>query len=209
MPFYMITAIILAAGEAKRMGRIKQLLPWGRSTVLETVISQVANCKYIDDEVRVVLGAYQEKISPVLRKWEQPGLRVMINNNYQQGMLSSIHKGVEGLPEETEYLMFFLGDKPMITTELINSIALELLKRRPEIMVPVFKGQRGHPVIITTALLPEVYQLTGPGGLRSLLQKYPERVYSLEVANRGITVDIDYYEDYLKLRKNLDYLDQD
>ena len=133
----MITAVILAAGTGSRMGRLKQLLPWGESTVLETVITKVSSCPLIDDQIRVVLGAGYQQIEAVLGGITDPRLQILINYNYRRGMLTSIRKGLAGLPDQTEYVMFFLADQPLISSEVIESLAGEIRKRSPGIMVPV------------------------------------------------------------------------
>lgn len=197
----MFSAVILAAGEAKRMGTLKQLLPWGESTILETVITNVSSCHYIDDEIRVIVGAESERIISVLSKWNKEELKVIKNPDYKTGMLSSVWRGLEALPQKTEYVVFVLGDQPLIPTRIFNRVIEKYLDLKPEIIVPIYQGQRGHPIVINKKLLPEVYKLTGPGGLRSLIQKQPEKVYFYEIDDKRITIDLDYYEEYQKYKK--------
>ncbi len=199
----LLSAVILAAGEAKRMGRLKQLLPWGDSTILETVINNLLGCTTIDDQLRIVIGAEADRIKNILHKWNDPRLQIVINHNYQVGMLSSIRCGINDLPQSTEYILFTLGDKPLITTKIFDKIIHILMKKRPEILVPVYKGKRGHPVIISSKLLGEINQLTGPGGLRGLIKKYPKKVYRHPVMAEEIIIDIDYYREYKKYRDEL------
>jgi len=199
----LLSAVILAAGEAKRMGKLKQLLPWGNSTILETVINNLLRCNNIDEQIRVVIGARADRINKVLQKWSDPRLQVVINHNYQVGMLSSVRCGINNLPQSTEYILFTLGDKPLITTKTFDKIIHILMEKRPEILVPVYKEQRGHPVIISSNLLGEVRSLTGSGGLRGLIKKYPEKVYRHPVMAREIIIDIDYYREYKKYRDEL------
>ncbi len=200
----MFSAVILAAGEAERMGRLKQLLPWGESTILGTVVQRVCNCHYIDDEIRVVLGAGAEQVIQVLNKWDQSELRLLVNREYKKGLITSVWKGLEDLPFDTEFIIFVLGDQPLIPVNTFNLIIEEFLEKEPEIIVPVYRGRRGHPLIMKKGLLPEVYKLTGPGGLRSLVSKYPEKVYFFEVDDKRITIDLDYFEEYLKYKRDYD-----
>lgn len=183
------------------MGRLKQLLPWNGSTILETVVDNVAGCCYIDDEIRVVVGAEAERIIPVLESREDPRLIIRENRNFREGMLTSVWTGLRGLPSSTNAVMFILGDQPLIGPEVFNRMAENYLKYRAEITVPLFKGKRGHPVIIDTVLLPEVKKLTGPGGLRSLLWKYPEKIRHVEMNKPEITIDLDYFYEYEEYKK--------
>src|SRR6056297_2859673 len=115
----MYTAIILAAGQSDRMGKLKQLLEWNDSTILETVIKNVLDSKYIDDQVRIILGAQAERIKKKLKYLDNARIKIKENFDYKQGMSTSIKKGVEDLPIDTRYLIIFLGDQPLITADII------------------------------------------------------------------------------------------
>ena len=199
----MITALILAAGEGSRMGTLKQLLPWQESTILETVLGNIASCRYVDDEIRVVLGAKAEKIRPVLHKHQDEidNLKIFENRDYKKGMLSSVRKGLMDLSENTEYIMLSLVDQPLITKEIYDQVLTELFQKRPEIMVPVTDGKRGHPLIFSVDYLDEVFKLPGPGGLRRLLDNNPEDIYHFPIDDERILIDLDYIEEYKEYRQ--------
>ncbi|AGB41016.1 putative MobA-like protein [Halobacteroides halobius DSM 5150] len=197
----MITAVILAAGEGSRMGTLKQLLPWEDSTILETVIKNIAETRFVDDEIRVILGAQADRIEKILSCWDEKRLKVLRNNNYKEGMLTTVRQGIKDIPITTEYIMLALGDQPLITTDIFNLVLKECLRKKPDIMVPVVNGKRGHPLLINKRLIPEIHLLKKQGGLRNLLHKYPERVYHFNINDESIIVDLDYYEDYQKHRR--------
>jgi molybdenum cofactor cytidylyltransferase len=199
----MLGAVILAAGEGKRMGkRIKQLLPWGNKTIIETVLINIAACKENLNEIRVILGANYNNIIPVLNRYveEESRLRILINHKYHEGMSSSVKRCMENIAVNTEALIFTLADKPIIKESTYTYIINEYLKVKPLLMLPLYRGKRGHPVIVNKALFPEVCNVSGPGGLRSLLAKYPDKIYELELEDEGVILDIDYYSEYLKYR---------
>jgi len=196
----LLSAVVLAAGEAERMGRLKQILPWGEHTILETVIYNLLACDNIDDEIRVVIGAQAEKINKVLQKIDDPRLQLIENKKYKKGMLTSVWAGLRNLPRSTKYILFTLGDKPLITDKIYKEIIKVLKQKKPEILLPYYKEQRGHPVIIDSELLEEVYKLDTCGGLRGLIRKYPQKVYSYPLASDRILIDIDYYWEYEKYR---------
>ncbi|GAB6137885.1 nucleotidyltransferase family protein [Halanaerobaculum tunisiense] len=197
----MITAIILAAGEGSRMGTLKQLLPWKDSTILETVIKNIADSRFIDDEIRVVLGAQAGRVEAVLENWSETRLKVFKNNNYKEGMLTSVWQGITNLPNSTEYIMLALGDQPLISTDVFNLVLKECLSKQPEIMVPVVNGSRGHPLLINTDLISEIYDLEKEGGLRNLLCKYPDKIYHFPINDESIIIDLDYYTEYTKYKR--------
>ena len=198
----MISAVILAAGESKRMGEPKQLLPWRGKTILETVIGNVASCSEVDDEIRVVLGARKELIEPLVENFKDSRVRAIENPDYREEMLTSVRRGLEDLPESTRGVMLVLGDQPLISPEIFGSLSEEFISERPYILLPVSSGERGHPLLLRRELVPKVNSLDGPGGLHGLLEKYSDRVRELEVDDDRIHIDLDHYEEYEKYRKN-------
>lgn len=198
----MLTAVILAAGRASRMGTLKQLLPWqGGRTILETVVQTVLSCPGLDDQVRVIVGAGSDKTGAVLRGIFDHRLRILENPDYHRGMLSSIQRGIADLPPASEGFLIFLGDQPLISPELVNLLIQHWLRVRPDFLVPVHAGRRGHPVFVSTKYTEEVAKMKdSEGGLRELLHRYPERVEILEVDNPAIHIDLDDPADYRKHR---------
>ncbi|MBM7622503.1 nucleotidyltransferase family protein [Sporohalobacter salinus] len=197
----MITAIILAAGEGKRMGTLKQLLPWKDSTIIETVIKNIGDSRFIDDEIRVVLGAEANRVESVLKEWGDERLKVIKNNNYKEGMLTTVWQGIKNISDSTEYIMLALGDQPLIGTDIFNEVLEECINERPDIMVPVVNRKRGHPLLINRSLIPEIYDLKKEGGLRKLLHKYPDKIYHFDIDDESIIIDLDYYNEYQKHKR--------
>lgn len=196
----MYTAVILAAGEARRMGALKQLLPWEKSTVLETVIKNVLKCDLIDDQTRVVLGAGREKIKPRLKKISDNNLKIRENPAYKEGMISTIRTGIKDLPSSTQVLLFVLGDQPLITPQIFSKCIDQFQKSRSKMLVPTHKGQNGHPVIVSTELIPEIKKLNGPGGLRGLFDIIPEEIEYYPLDDKRIVIDFDFYDEYKRYR---------
>jgi len=192
----MISAVVLAAGESLRMGTPKQILPWENTTVLESIIIKLMKCQYIDDEIIIVLGGNFENIIPLFSKYEDHRLKIVKNTNYKKGMLTSVWSGLNSLSNNSEYILFTLGDMPLIKIETFNTLASFAIKNKTIVLAPTYHGKRGHPLIVHKSQIPDIYQLSGPGGLRTLLSKYPERVTLHEVHDEGITIDIDTFEDY-------------
>lgn len=198
----MISAVILAAGESKRMGEPKQLLPWRGKTILETVIGNVASCSEVDDEIRVVLGARKERIEPLVENFQDSRIRAIENPDYREEMLTSVRRGLEDLPDSTRGVMLVLGDQPLISPKIFSTLVEEFISKRPYILLPISSGERGHPLLLRRELVPEVNSLDGPGGLHGILEKYSDRVSELEVDDDRIHIDLDHYEEYENYRKN-------
>ncbi|HBI57292.1 MAG TPA: hypothetical protein DEA85_05910 [Firmicutes bacterium] len=200
----MLTAVILAAGSARRMGRLKQLLPWqGEKTILETVVRTVLACPEIDDEVRVVLGTGREKVVPVLEAIADPRLVIVDNWDYQRGMLSSIQAGIAALPPASEGFALFLGDQPLLVQDLVASLVRQWRQNCPDFLVPVCRGRRGHPVFVSKKYLPEIFAMKdADGGLRNLLRRHSDLVVCCQVDSPSIYIDLDYPAEYRKYRPN-------
>lgn len=202
----MLTAVILAAGEAERMGELKQLLEWKNgNTILGKSLDNILEAGIVDEEIIIVLGAEKERIKKYLRenyfKEINSGIiRVLENDNYQQGMMSSVKIALNALLEKNEYILFTLADKPFIKAEIYQEFYQEFLAKKPAVFLPEFKEQQGHPVIIKNELKEKALKLEGEEGLRKLFALIPEKIYHYPSKNKEITVDIDYQEDYKNYR---------
>jgi molybdenum cofactor cytidylyltransferase len=186
-------AIILAAGESRRMGSPKMLLAFQGRTIIENVISNVAESKV--DKIMVVLGAVRE---PLVRVIEKSGIKYCYNDNYKEGMLSSVQCGFKNLPVTYKAVLVFQGDQPLITPASINSLIKAYLNSDKGIVLPVYKNRRGHPILIDKRYCDEIKVLNPLDGLRSLAYRYPGDVLEVATGDPGILRDFDTYEEYLK-----------
>jgi len=189
-------AIILAAGSSRRMGSQKLLLPFGQSTIIETVIDQVLNSSV--DQVMVVLGADQEKIRNAIG---QKPVQFCHNKEHEEGMLSSVICGIRSLPPDAVTALIFLGDQPGIPPLVTNQVMDAYNEELFGIVIPVFNHRRGHPLLVDMKYRKEVENLDLEQGLRSLRHHFPEDVLEVEVNEPGILVDIDTKEDYKNATK--------
>lgn len=189
-------AIILAAGSSRRMQTQKLLLPYGGSTIIETVIGNVQRSKA--DSTLVVLGADREQILKVIG--DQPVDRCY-NKDHAQGMLSSVVCGLRALPEDTRAAIICLGDQPDISAEIINRLIDAFHASPGGIIIPLHKNRRGHPLLVDMKYREEIEKLDPEKGLRSLMQRFPDDVLEIEVQDRGILMDIDTPGDYVEATK--------
>lgn len=191
----MIASIILAAGRARRMGQLKQLLPWGQDLLLGQTINlyQEAGMELI----LVVVGCQKEQIMDKLANRDVIWVE---NNAFQEGMSSSIKAGLNALPKGVEAILLALGDLPLIQPETIKKVLNLFEQKRFPIIVPTFHGKAGHPVLLAKELFPELYALSGDIGARNIIRDHPHLVCYLEVDDPGILRDIDEPETYHRLR---------
>jgi molybdenum cofactor cytidylyltransferase len=186
-----IWAVILAAGESKRMGEAKLLLPFGEKTIIETVINNVIQSKV--EKILVVLGSAREKIEQKIKNYS---LKIAFNPKFRSGMLSSVHAGFQALPEHAQAALIVLGDQPSISTSVINELIDAYKRTRKGIVLPVYKSERGHPVLIDMKYRSEVENLSPDIGLRGTVYNHPEDILEVDVETSSIFQDIDYESDY-------------
>jgi len=187
-----IWGIILAAGESKRMKEPKMLLPFNGRTMIEKVILNVTGSKVFN--TLVVLGSHKDEILEVIKE-----LRVehCFNENFREGMLSSVKCGLNNIPEGADAVMIFPGDQPFIEPEVINQVIEAFRTGGKGIVVPVYRNKRGHPLLFNCHYRDEVIALGNDVGLRSLAMKFKDDVLEIETGSPGILKDFDTKEDYL------------
>jgi molybdenum cofactor cytidylyltransferase len=186
-----IWAIVLAAGESKRMGRPKQVLPFGQSTILETVLDRVLASPV--DGTLVVLGAAADKVAPLLAK---VAVEIVMNADFRRGMLSSVQRGIRALPASARAALIFLGDQPAIGPETAGRVVAAYRASGRGLVFPVHAGRGGHPLLIDLKYRAEIDGLSSGIGLRELLARHPDDVLRVEVEDPGVILDIDTPEDY-------------
>jgi molybdenum cofactor cytidylyltransferase len=189
----MTCAMVLAAGESKRMGTPKMLLPFGEKTIIEHIVDKIFLSKA--DKILVVLGSHQEEILSHMAG--RPVLSV-INHRYKEGMLSSIQAGFEALPQETSAALVCLGDQPLIPFSVLDSLIDTYEQTKKGIVLPIYEKRRGHPVLIDLKYTQEILDLSPDIGLRALVHNHPQDVYEVEVDTPHILKDIDRPEDYAR-----------
>ena len=186
-----IWAIILAAGESKRMGSPKMLLPFKGFTMIENVIANVS-CSKVDN-IMVVLGADRDSIVKLIRT---KAVNYCYNENYKDGMLSSVMCGFRNIPIDHSAVLVFQGDQPLITPNAINSVIEVYLSSGKGIVIPVYESKRGHPILIDRKYRNEIQKLNPAEGLRSLALKYSDDVLEVNTDIAGILRDFDTYDEY-------------
>lgn len=186
----MISAIILAAGESKRMGKPKQLLAYKSKTLIERAVDTVLASEV--DETVVVIGHQAEAIKSLLKK--RP-VKLVFNERYREGMSASLRTGIENVSPGAEAVLIMLGDLPGLTPDVVNHLITSFHQRKGGIIVPAHLGRRGNPVLFDIKYKPELMSLKGDVGAKQLLASHPADVHEVEVDSDSILTDIDTEED--------------
>ena len=191
----MINAIILAAGESKRMGQPKMLLPWGKSTVLQTVIATL-QASGIND-VLVVTGASRSQVEALVGRSAQ----TIFNENYAAGeMLNSLQVGLAAKMREASAALICLGDQPQIQERSVRRVCNAFNLSRSNIVAPSYQMQRGHPWLVARPLWDELLAMKSPQTPRDFLKKHAKKIEYVIFETPTVTEDLDTPEDYLKFK---------
>lgn len=197
-----IAAVVLAAGYSSRMGEFKPLLPLGENTALARAVHlfQAAGIT----RLLVVTGHRAADLRPVLEKLEVPGVH---NPDYHLGMFSSIRAGVAGLPPRTEAFFLLPVDHALVRVQTVKSLLRRRRKSGADIIYPCFAGERGHPPLISAKYTGEILSAPAGGNLRQILARHEAESLDVEVADRGVVLDMDTPKDYQNLLHRAENID--
>lgn len=173
------------------MGRTKQLLRFGDKTLVEQVIDNVLASRVA--ETIVVIGHEGDAVEAVLR--HKP-LKLVRNENYREGMSTSVRAAMGSISPSVRGVLVILGDQPGVTAEVIDQLIDSFTEGKGSIIVPVYKGRRGNPVLFDIKYKPELMKLSGDVGAREIVVVHAGEVYEVDVEFEGILEDIDTEQDY-------------
>ena len=169
----MIAALILAAGGSRRLGRPKQLEPWGSTTLLGHVIDLVES--FPVDETWVVVGADLDR---VVNEIGSRPVGIIQNPDWETGLASSLRVGLDALTRlsKADGVLVFLGDQPAVRADVVTALIEKHRRSSAMAIVPKYRYARGNPVLIDRALWPRLMSLEGDEGAQRLLQAHSEWV---------------------------------
>lgn len=191
-----ITAIVLAAGASRRMGRPKQLLPWGDATVLGQTLRNLQQS--LVENVIVVTGYAAEAVKAIATEY---GAQVMHNDDYDEGeMLSSLQTAVAALPDTCDAILVVLADQPLIGPQVFDKLLQAYTAGEGDLLAPVYEGRRGNPVLFGRRYFKGLLELPHGAAPRDLLRQYGHRLRLIEVGTEAVLQDLDRPEEYERLR---------
>ena len=197
----MISAILLTAGQSKRMNGENKLTKeiQGAPLIKHSVKSILASSI---DELIVVLGHQKETIEKLIDKNKK--IKFVYNKNYKNGISSSIQTGLRIISKKMEAFFICLGDMPDVNQNIYNKMIKTKLnynkKLKPnfkkEIFIPTYEKKNGNPVLFTKHMKEKIMQISGDDGAKELIEIYKSKALHIPVKNRGITLDFDIQEDF-------------
>lgn len=179
-----VSAIVLAAGQAKRFGRCKQLARVAGKPLLAHVLDALRASRI--DDVVVVLGAHADEIREQIRFDRE---RVVFNPDHEQGMSTSIQTGLRAIEQRTDAALIVLADQPFVTPRTIDRLVEEHQRTKASVVIPTYNGFRGNPVLVDQSLFAEMMTIRGDIGCRAIFGDHD--ITKLPVEDRGVVMDID------------------
>lgn len=194
----MIAGIILAAGESSRMGRDKALLRLGEETFLSHLMGVLHAAGL--DLIRVVLGANAETVRRAMRFGPA---EVVINTMWQQGQLSSLQAALRSLPAgAVDAAVVALVDHPKVSAALVRALVAAFRTSGKAIVIPTYRGRRGHPVVFSSALFSALLAAPLAQGARQVIHEHGGDLLELPTEEEGVVLDIDDPESYRRLQSS-------
>jgi CTP:molybdopterin cytidylyltransferase MocA len=190
-----VSAIVLAAGTASRMGTQKQLLQLGSKTLLEHTLDNLRAARVA--EIVVVLGAGSEVLRPLVGA----DTKVVVNEAFRDGMATSLQCGLAALDGRASAALVVLADQPLVKQGTIDRLIEEYRLHLPQILIPLHRGFRGNPVLLDRSVFGEIAGLKGDTGCRAIFGDHLENILKLEVEDPGVLLDADRPQDLELLKK--------
>jgi molybdenum cofactor cytidylyltransferase len=188
-----LSAIVLAAGQSRRMSpENKLLLPFQSKTIIQKVLDNVVSLAFT--QILVVMGFEKDRLIEVLQDYPA---RFYYNPDYKRGMSTSIQVGISQTKPDVDGFMIFLGDMPWINQNMLKTL-IQAFYTKPAsaIVVPAFQERQGNPVIFSQEYKKELLSLKGNYGARSVVKKFQDQVIEVQLPNERLLLDIDTWEDY-------------
>jgi len=187
----MISAILLAAGQSKRMrgeNKLKKLI--NNHPLIKHSINNILESNV--DELIVVVGYQEEIIKKLIDKNEK--IKIISNKNFKDGMASSIKEGLKQLSTKAEFFFICLGDMPNVNKQIYNN----LIKARNnhQIIIPTYKGQRGNPVLFNKSMKEIIINIEGDKGAKKVINMYEKKIFTFETNDQSIIQDFNTQENF-------------
>lgn len=195
----MVPGIVLAAGRSSRMGRVKALLPLGRSgeTFLSRIVGTLREAGV--EDVIVVTGSDAEPITEMTVQWPNPP-RLVHNSRYEDGQLSSLLAALNVVDRPgVRAVLVTLVDVPVVTPDTVRRVLEAYRRTQAPIVRPVSAGRHGHPVVFDRAVFDELRRADPTQGAKAVIRAHAGDLVEVPLDDEGAFFDVDTPDDYERL----------
>lgn len=188
--FQRVSAILLAAGSSRRMGQSKQLLPLNGKPFIRHCLDSIIAAGITD--IVVVLGRHNEELLKIL---EGLPVKIAFNENNDSEMAASVRIGLCAVDRDSSGVLVNLSDHPLVSAGTLKALVSKHKEAKDKIILPLFNDMKGHPTLFPRQVIEEIFSGVN---MRQIINRDPDRVKLLDVADEGVIIDIDTKEDYEK-----------
>jgi len=195
----MIHCLLLSAGESSRFGTPKALARLGEETIMGRLLKVLISSNV--DGISVVLGYADNLIQPFILNHRK--VNVVYNKDHKFGQTSSFLAGLRALDSKTEAVLLLPVDYPLVKTQTINTLIECYHEKKPQIIIPAFQGQKGHPPLFGMSLKQEFLALQMDQGINSVAHRHQETTTVLEMDDPGVIRSFNTPQDFDEIKKQI------
>ena len=190
----MISAIVLAAGQSKRMGGDNKLMKkYNKKYLINHIIGTLIKSKV--NKIIIVLGFQKSKVRKITVKNKK--INFVFNKNYKSGMASSIKTGLKRLLKKNIGFLVVQADMPLISKKIINSLCYAIENNNKEIVVPIYKINMGNPIGFKSSMIKILNKTKGDSGAKKMIKRNKKKLSLIKVNSKSIFKDFNTQGDFL------------
>ena len=198
----MISSILLAAGQSKRMnGENKLIKEINGVPLINHAIENILGSAV--DEIVIIVGFEKEIIENIIKKNKK--IKIIYNKDFKTGISSSIKIGLNNISNKSEDFFISLGDMPNVNQNIYNKLIKAKYKYnkklkveyKKEIIIPTYEGKEGNPILFSKFMKEKVMDIEGDFGAKKIIELNKKKVLNVPFKNSGIILDFDRREDFL------------
>jgi CTP:molybdopterin cytidylyltransferase MocA len=194
-------AVIVAAGLSSRMEAFKPMLPLGNSTIIRTIVF-----KLMEGGAEAVAMVVGHKAAALREHVSDLAVTCLDNQDYAAtDMFRSAGIGLLYMKDKAQRLFFLPGDVPLFEARTLSCMIERMEKTGAPLVIPAYKGRKGHPILLESRIVPALLDYKGGGGLKGAITTLGSAVHIMDVNDEGVLLDADSPEDY---RRILRYAEQ-
>ena len=190
----MISAILLAAGQSKRMGGDNKLIKkYNKKYLINHIIGSLIKSKV--NKIIVVLGFQKSKVRKITVKNKK--INFVFNKNYKSGMASSIKAGLKKISKKNTGFLIVQADMPLISKKIINSLCYAIKNNNKEIVVPIYKRNMGNPIGFKSSMIKILNKTKGDSGAKKMIKRNKKKLSLIRLNSKSIFNDFNTQKDFL------------
>ena len=189
----MISSILLAAGQSKRMqGENKLLKKYKKKYLINHILKSLIKSKV--NKIIIVLGYENKKIKKIALKSKK--IIFVVNSQYLKGISTSIKCGLKKISKKNIGFLIAHADMPLVSKTILNALCLALENKNEEIFIPVYKKRIGNPLAFKYSMIKSLKRIKGDRGAKKLIRSNQSKIKLMKMKSKSILIDFDQLKDF-------------